>query len=586
MRRLERMPSSLLLLTLVGFAGGAPVPVDAQQFDVLIRNGRVLDGTGNPEIIADVGIRGDRIVAVGRLTGARGAREIDATGLWVVPGFVDLHSHADRALAGDEVELRQARNVVMQGITTIVGGPDGRNMAWPIRDEMELIRSLGIGVNFVPMVGHGTVRSAVMGDDYERTATEEEIRRMQALVREGMEQGAWGLGAGPEYRPGRFSNTEELIALARVVADYDGFYYSHQRTQSPLPQWQYPSMVKAMPEIGYLGTQETIEIGRETGIRVVGTHIKTKGTDTWGWSAADVIAIDRARAEGVQVFLDQYPYETFGGGAHTMLLPWLIAPPGTDYTGGRDDPKWRNRELFQDFRANLERNLADPVTGPLFLEDMEYYVRKRGGADGIFIVDAPFDPSLVGRSVAEVAAEWRLSPVETIFEFARRHGTPEDPDAVRYRSNAGHPWDVEHYMKQDYTATSTDGVISLEAAPGQHPRSWGAFVRKISHYVKETGTVSLPFAVRSNSGLPAMIAGLRDRGLVREGFHADVVVFDYERLDDRASVLEPAQYPEGIEYVLVNGQLVVDRGRPTGALPGRVLDRNQAVAATNDGPNR
>ena len=302
-----------------------PLTAEAQSFDLLIRGGRVLDGTGNPAFVADVGIAGGEIVAVGDLAGASATREIDATGLHVTPGFIDMHSHADRSLFSGGIEIRRASNLVAQGITTVVFGPDGRNPVWPLEAEIAGYENGGTALNVVPMVGHATVRTVAMGDDYERHATPEEIAVMVAEVRQGMEAGAWGLGAGPEYRPGRFSTTEEIIALAHVVADYDGFYYSHQRSQSPLPLWLTPSIVgeytppPTWPRGWRLtatdGMGETIRIGRETGIRVVGTHIKAKGPTTWGQSATDVAAINRARAEGIQVYLDQYPYETFGGGS-------------------------------------------------------------------------------------------------------------------------------------------------------------------------------------------------------------------------------------------------------------------------------
>ncbi|MBI2833592.1 MAG: amidohydrolase family protein [Acidobacteria bacterium] len=567
-------------IIVTGLVLAIPRSVAGQEFDVLIRGGRILDGTGNPDFRADVAIRGDRIVAVGSLSGATARRVIDATGRFVVPGFIDLHSHADRELAGGELEPRKAHNLVAQGITTVVGGADGRNIRWPLSDEIADLRKLGIGVNFVPMVGHSTVRRRVMGGA-ERVATPAEVSKMIELAREGMKQGAWGLGAGPEYRPARFSETEEIIALARVVADYDGFYFSHQRTQSPLPQWQYPSMVDRMPTFGPQGTAETIRIGRETGIRVVGSHIKTKGTDTWGWSAADVIQVNRARAEGVQVYFDQYPYETFGGGSHTMILPWALAAPGTDYKGGRDDPKWSQDGVFDNFRENLRKNLSDPRFGPLLIKDHEYYIRKKGGADRIIIVSAPFDATLVGKSLQEVAATWKVTPVDALFKLALDHGTAANPHAVRFRSMGGHPFDVENYMRQDYTATSTDGTISMRTEPGQHPRSYGAFVRKLSHYARDKQTISLASGVRSNSGLPAQIVGLRDRGLLREGYYADVVVFDYDRLADRATVLQPDLYPEGIDVVLVNGQVVVDGGQRTGALAGRVLLKTSATSSSS-----
>jgi N-acyl-D-amino-acid deacylase len=562
-----------LPFALVASDAAGPCPLSAQEFDLLIENGQVIDGSGNPGMRADVGIQGDRIVAVGDLSGRSAQRIIDAAGLVVVPGFVDLHSHSDVALVAEGVEPRRAHNLVAQGITTVVGGPDGRNAIWPISDEAEAIRSLGVGVNFVPMVGHSTVRGLVMGEDYEREATPAEIQRMRELVREGMEAGAWGLGAGPEYRPARFSSTEEIIELARVVADYDGFYFSHQRSQSPLTLSQVPSMVDRMPVTGSDGMEETIRIGRETGIRVVGSHIKAKGVDMWGQASKDVIRIDRAREEGVQVFLDQYSYETFGGGGHRILPPWAFAEPGTDYSGGLDDPKWREPGIFRSFRENLRRNLDDPELGPVLVNDIEYLIRIQGGADRLIIVDAPSDADLVGRTLAQVAQDWGVTPVEGLARFAMEAGTPQSPHGVLFRAVAGHDFDVKTYMSQPYTATSTDAGVAMQVRPGLHPRYFGSFVRKIAHYVKSEGTVSLPFAVRSSTNLPAQIIGLPDRGLIRPGFHADVVVFDYDRLEDRATIMEPGRYPDGIMYVLVNGGFTVDQGELTGALPGRVLDR-------------
>lgn len=575
------MPSSLFLTLasalIAGLAPLQPAPIAAQEFDLLIVNGRVLDGSGNPELRADVGIRGGRIAELGDLTGRPARRTIDATGLIVVPGFIDLHSHSDGSLAGEEMEPRKAHNLVAQGITTVVGGPDGRNAIWPLSAEAEALRSQGIAMNFVPMVGHSTVRGQVMGSDYEREATPDEIDRMKELVRQGMESGAWGLGAGPEYRPARFSATEEIIELARVVADYDGFYFSHQRSQSPLPLSQVPSMVTSVPLTGTDGMEETIRIGRETGIRVVGSHIKAKGVDMWGQSAKDVIRIDRARREGVQVYLDQYPYETFGGGGHRILPPWAFAEPGTDYSGGLDDPKWREEGAFHNFRENLRHNLDDPDFGPILVNDIEYLIRIQGGADRLVIVEAPSDSELVGQTLAEVADRKGITPVEALAEFSLDAGTAESPHGVLFRAIAGHAFDVETYMRQPYTATSTDGGVSMEARAGQHPRYYGAFVRKIAHWVKKEESVSLPFAVRSSTNLPAQIVGLPDRGLVRPGFYADLVIFDYDGLEDRATILEPGLYPKGIAYVMVNGELTVDGGELTGALPGLVLDRNEVL---------
>ena len=555
----------------------ALLPAPAQQFDLLIRGGMVLDGTGSPAFTADIGIVGDEIVAIGRLPGATATRVIDAAGKYVVPGFIDMHSHADRVFASDNIDGRRAHNLVMQGITTSVFGPDGRNPTWPMAAEMELYRTPGVATNVVPMVGHGTVRGLVMGDDYERPATEAEIAGMAALVRSAMEDGAWGLGAGPEYRPGRFSTTEELIALAREVAPYDGFYYSHQRSQSPLPLWQLPSMVDGQPLTGTEGMRETIEIGRAAGIRVVGTHIKAKGTDTWGHSTTDILMIEAARREGVDVYLDQYPYETFGGGPVDVIPDWAYAPPGTDRSGGADSPLWRDEELMSRPLDNLRANLADPVLAAELERDTEYVLRLQGGADRHIVVAAPDFPETVGRHLAEIAADAGRTPFEQLVHFALE-STELAPAGARFRPVAGHRFDVENYMRQEYTATSTDGFVSLQTRPGQHPRSYGAFVRKISHYAKERGAITLPFAVRSSTGLPAQIIGLRDRGLLREGYRADLVVFDYDELSSPATIMEPDRYPTGMLHVIVNGQFTVDDGRLTGALPGVVLDRRQRDA--------
>ncbi len=560
---------AILLLGLGWPAAGAA----AQTYDLLLAGGFVFDGSGNPAVRADVGVRGDEVVAVGRLAGNDGheaARTIDATGLFLAPGWVDLHSHADRALAGPNLEARKAINLVAQGITTVVMGADGRNAVWPVRDEMAAYASRGVGPNVVPMVGHSTVRLQVMGADHERAATPSEVARMAELVREGMEDGAWGLGAGPEYRPARFSETGEIVALARVVAEYDGFYYSHQRSQSPMPRWQVPSIVDGPTLTGVEGMAETIEIGRATGIRVVGTHIKAKGPSTWGQSARDVQAIRRARSEGVQAFLDQYPYETFGGGPVGVLPVWGFAPPGTDRSGGLDDPRWRTPGLLS--LENLEANLADDAVRAELLGDLEQQIDLFGGADRLIVVVFPEDPSLVGKTVAQIARASGRSVAETLIDFART-GDEELLHGVRIRPVAGHRFDVEHYMAQDFTATATDAGVALEATPGRHPRFWGSYPRKIAHYVREREAITLPFMVRSSTSLPAMIVGLTDRGCLRVGCKADVVGFDYDEVEDAATIMNPGAPPTGIPWVLVNGRIAVENGQPTGALAGVVIRR-------------
>ena len=562
------LAAAFSLLATGGFAqAGQPA------YDLLLAGGLVFDGSGNPAVRADVGIRGDEVVAIGLLAGKEGhdaARTIEVAGLYLAPGWVDLHSHADRSLAGDNMEERKAVNLVAQGITTVVMGADGRNPVWPIRDEIAAYESRGVGLNVVPVVGHSTVRLQVMDRDHERPATDEEVARMAELVREGMEDGAWGLGAGPEYRPARFSETSEIIALGHVVAEYDGFYYSHQRSQSPMPRWQVPSIVDGPTLTGTDGMAETIRIGRETGIRVVGTHIKAKGPSSWGHSAKDVQAIEQARRQGVQVYLDQYPFETFGGGPVGVIPVWAFAPPGTERSGGLDDPMWRTPGLLN--LENLEANLADNMTRAELMRDLEQQIDLFGGADRLIIVLFPEDPSFVGKTVATVAGDSDQSVAETLIDFART-GNEELLHGVLIRPIAGHRFDVETYMMQNFTATSTDAGIALEATPGRHPRYWGSYTRKIAHYARDRGIISLPFMVRSSSSLPAGIVGMTDRGCLRVGCKADIVAFDYEKVEDNSTIMNPDGAPQGIPWVLINGQIAIEDGQSTGALAGVVIKR-------------
>lgn len=558
----------------------APAIGGAQNFDILIRNGLVVDGTGNPAIRADVGIEDDTITAIGALRDARGARTLDASGLYVVPGFIDVHSHADRALSSDYVEARQGTSLVHQGLTTVLGGPDGRNAAWPLSAEYAAYEEAGISMNVVPMVGHNTVRREVMGDDYEREATEEEIARMKELVRQGMEDGAWGLFAGLEYRPGRFSSPEEVLELASVVADYDGFYIAHQRSEATMPLSLLPSMARGWPVDGLQALEETIEIARRTGIRVVASHMKARGRSSFGRSAHDVLVVEKARAEGLQVYLDVYPYETFGGGPRPMIPKWSLVDDNVDTSGGRDSPVYDEEGIFDRARENLRRRWSAPETRELIARDIEWIVDHNGGPDRVVVVDYP-DRSFRGKTLAELARQRGESYQEVVVHMAL-HGYEDVVGGAWTRGYGIHELDIENYIREDFTATGSDAAVSgvagverFEGGPGSHPRHFGAFVRKISRYVKERPIVSLPFAVRSSTGLPAQIVGLKDRGLLREGFKADVVIFDFDRLADRATVLEPERFSEGVEYVINNGAFAIDGGEPTRFLGGRILKRAQ-----------
>jgi N-acyl-D-amino-acid deacylase len=544
----------------------ASVAAEQPPYDLLIRNGRVLDGTGNPWFPADVAVRAGRIVAVGSLAGAQASRVIDATGKYLTPGFIDIHSHADdgsgpRGGFRDPDPIRRsAPNLVSQGITTVVVNQDGRS-PWPVAEQRVLLEKTGIGTNAMLLVGHGTVRRRVMGDDVQRPARPDEIVKMRELVKQALQEGAVGMSAGLEYEPGRWSNTDEVVELARELVPVQGIYISHERSEGSDPLWYVPSQDGPSAPTLLDAVRETIEIGEKTGARVVASHLKAKGEHYWGSSAAAVTLIQRARDRGVDVWADQYPYPTSGTDGNTVLIPaWATRPPGA-----ANQPK-------TDRAAMLKRVLGDPPTANLVRSDIAHEIRRRGGAENITVYEFP-DKSLYGKSLAEIARLWKLDPVETAIKI-QLEGLTDRNGGARMRGFSMAEFDMEHIAKQPWVATSTDGGIALPAdGPATHARFYGSFTRKIRHYALDRGAISLEHAVRSSTSLPARIMRLADRGQIREGFAADLVVFDVATVRDKATFFEPHQHSDGVEHVFINGVAVVDAGKLTHAVPGRVLTR-------------
>jgi N-acyl-D-amino-acid deacylase len=535
----------------------------AARYDLVIRNARVLDGTGNPWFPADIAVQAGRIAAVGALPNAQAARVIDAAGKYVAPGFIDIHSHADdgsgpRGGFRDPDPMRRAApNLVSQGITTVVVNQDGRS-PWPVADQRTQLEKTGIGPNAMLLVGHGTVRRRVMGDDVRRPAKPEEITVMRSLVRQALQEGAVGLSAGLEYEPGRWSTTDEVIELARELPAVNGVYISHERSEGSDPLWYVPSQDGPSAPTLLDAVRETIEIGEKTGARVVASHLKAKGEHYWGSSAAAVTLIQRARDRGVDVWADQYPYPTSGTDGNTVLIPaWAIRPPGNQPATNR--------------AAMLKRVLGDPPTAKLVRSDIAHEIRRRGGADNITVYEFT-DKSLYGKSLAEIARLWKLDPIETAIKI-QLDGLDRNGGA-RMRGFSMAEFDMEHIAKQPWVATSTDGGIALPAdGPATHARFYGSFTRKIRHYALERGAISLEHAIRSSTALPARIMSLNDRGQIREGFAADIVVFDLATIRDKATFFEPHQHSEGVEHVFINGVAVVDGGQLTHATPGRILTK-------------
>jgi N-acyl-D-amino-acid deacylase len=549
----------------------------APSFDLLIKGGRIIDGTGNPWFQGDVGIRDGRIVAVGFLGNAKAKRTIDATGLIVSPGFIDIHNHSDRAFASDYIEARRAISAVTQGITTVLDAPDGENQAWPLSREFGLF-DRGMAMNIVPMVGFNTVRQEVLGDDQKRLATPAEITRMKTLVHAGMEAGAWGLSASLEYRPARYGSTEEVIAAAREARPYGGFYIAHQRTEANMALWTLPSLQRTLPVNGGDAFAETIEIGRAAGIRVVASHMKARGRASFGRSLIDLVAARKARAEGIELYMDQYPYDSFGEGSAELIPRWAMAKSGVDVSEGNDTRALRRKESYSSPRDTLRRRWADSATRRLITRDIEWLADHNGGPDRIYILSYP-DTRYVGKTLAEIARMNNESVPATVVRMALEGDSTVSGGAFM-RGYGILEDDIENYMRMDFTATSSDAEVSgvknvpeFANHPGSHPRAFGSFPRKIARYVKDKNVISLPFAIRAATGLPAQIIGLRDRGYIREGYWADIVVFDFDRIRDRATIAQPDLRSEGISYVLVNGKFTVDKGEPTEALPGVVVKR-------------
>jgi N-acyl-D-amino-acid deacylase len=560
-----------LTIALLSCAVCAPPRASAQspaRFDLLITGGRVIDGTGNPWFYADVGVRDGRIAAVGRLANAAATTRIDARGKIVVPGFIDIHSHADDGSSPRggfrdvDPKRRAAPNLVTQGVTTVVVNQDGRSPL-PIRDQRESLTKNGIGPNAILLVGHGTVRGAVMARDFRRPARADEIQRMRELVRQAMREGAWGLSAGLEYTPGRWSTTDEVVSLAEEIVPFAGVYISHERSEGQDPMWYWPSQDPGGPPTLLDAVRETIEIGERTGATVVASHIKTKGLNYWGTSRAAIELIERARTRGVDVWADQYPYATSGSDGNTVLIPsWVL--------GERDGADTPARSSYAEA---LRVVLADSARAPLVRRDIAHEIARRGGAENVVVFEYP-DSSVVGKNLAEIAAARRLTPVEAAIDLQLK-GNPQRPGGGRVRGFSLNELDIDAYAAKSWVATASDAGIALpEDGPATHARFYGTFPRKIRRYAIERGVLGVEDAVRSMTTLPAQILGLRDRGQIREGMVADLAVLDLERLRDKATFFEPHQYAEGVEYVFVGGTAVVERGAPNFKLPGKVLTKN------------
>lgn len=501
------------------------------EYDILITNGFVFDGAGNPWVYSDIGIIDDEIVAMGKLRNVPSKRTIDASGLFVTPGFIDPHSHAAGGLSS--AELSHAQPILAQGVTTLITNPCGGGPV-DLESQHERLMEHGLGVNVGQLVPHGSIRRAVIGNE-DREATPEEIEEMKSLVREAMEYGAFGLSTGLFYTPGIYAPTSEIIELSKVVAEYGGVHQSHIRDESNYT-------------IGVVGSvQEVIDISEASGVTGIVTHIKALGPPVWGASEEIVRMIGEARERGLEIFTDQYPYHASATSMIAAIIPTWAREGGT---------------------GELRKRLSDPDLREKIREGTIENLERRGGADRLQFRRFSADPSIEGRTLEEVANEMNLDPVETSFELIMEGS----PSVVSFNMNDE---DIARFMTRSWNMTSSDGGLVKMGEGVPHPRNYGTFPRRIRKYVFEEELQDIEDAIRSMTSLTSTVFGINDRGVLRPGMKADIAVFDPARITDRAIFTDPHQLSEGMVYVIVNGIPAIDNGEFTGELSGNVLKKGK-----------
>jgi N-acyl-D-aspartate/D-glutamate deacylase len=539
---LRRHASRLQLVAALVLAAVVPASAqtaDSVQYDIVIRNGRVLDGAGNPWILADVAIRDGRFAAIGTVRG-RGAREIDAHGRYVSPGWIDMMDQSGGMLLRNGL----AETKLFMGVTTAVGGEGGPPV--PV-DSMPgyfaRLEEQGISMNFGTFVSHGQARGPVIGGR-SQPPTADELERMKVIMDRAMRAGALGMSTALIYPPMSYTTTEELIATARVAAMHGGVYASHIRGEG-----------KELLE----SVAEAIEIGEKAGLPVEIFHLKAAYQPGWGTLMTKAGAlIDSARARGVDVAADLYPYTAGGTGLDATIPSWA-------HEGGRDSLRARLTDPAT--RARLKREVTTGSPGWWNI------IEAAGGWDGVVLAGArnPEYTRFEGKSIPDIARALGKEPVDAAWDLVLE-GRGRVTALYHMMSEA----DIETALRFPWTSIGSDAAAAatvggVDALGLPHPRSYGTFPRVIARYVQERGVLTLPEAIRKMTSWPATRMRLSDRGVIREGVWADVVIFDLDRLADRATWEAPTTSPEGIDYVLVNGRIVVEAGRHTGERPGKVL---------------
>lgn len=598
---------SAILLVLSLFFTGNLILAQKDTYDILIKNAKVFEGSLKPAFRADVAIKDDVIVKVAKSIRGKAKRIIDAKGLYICPGFIDMHTHAGRGMSNPE--KKACLNYLKQGVTTFVLGQCGRS-AWSMEEDaktqMRRWAEEGISQNTTLLIGHGQVREIVIGRK-EREPTPEELEKMKNLVREAMEQGAYGISSGLEYVPGKYSQTDEVIELVKIIRPYNGVYHTHIRDEGDSGK-----LIEAI--------EETIEIAKQTGVPTHISHLKASGKKNWGLTRKFCAMIEEARKNNFKITADQYPY-TFGGGSPYKSFIPRSAWEGEKYGGGLQSSDiekifdyLRDHELIELYKKTfgqsvdertqkyidelprkklvqmvgrslirlsnfqeahndqvrlgfLER-MKDPEEAEKIRKSVMDFVEENSGPENCYVYVCP-DKDLEGKTLQEVAKIKGKSVADAAIELGLM-----DAKCITTRYSDDN---VEYIMKKDWVATGSDGGVPTYGIGLTHPRSYATFLYKIKKYAMEKKVISITHAIRSHTSLPAKIMNFKDRGWIREGYKADIVVLDLKNIRIKASLSKPHQYSENVEYLLINGELIIDEEEWTGKFAGRVLKLKKQV---------
>jgi N-acyl-D-aspartate/D-glutamate deacylase len=499
-------------------------PEPAIEADIVLKGGTIVDGSGKPGKVGDVAIKGDRIVAVGAFKTKGKPRVLNCEGLVISPGFIDLHTHSDYPLQSKKTNANF--NYQTQGVTTVVTGNCGSGPV-DVADYFAKLEKIGVGTNVIHQVPHNDVRNKVMGNA-NREPTAKELKAMEDLVEQGMKDGAWGLATGLIYNPGTYAKTDEIIALAKVAAKHKGLYASHIRNENT--------------EI-FQAIEEILEIARRCGIRIHISHIKVSGRSVWG-KAPDVIGIiRRARKDGIEVTADQYPYSASSTSLAATLIP----------------AKYREGSA-----KDLIKRLDDKEVGPKMKKAIEQQIKAHVDGKSVKIARYAKNPKWQGKDLFAIAELEDKTVLDIVLDITRNGGA----QIVHFGMNDD---DVRLFMMEPWVATASDGSSMLPGNTVPHPRSYGTFPKKIGEFAIENKIIPLEQAIRSASGLPADILKLPERGYLKAGYYADIVVFDPKTFRDKATYDRPHQYSTGVKYLYVNGRLAIENERSTDVLAGKAL---------------